>query len=1008
MFKRSVSLVLLCLVALLAVPISMASADTGEIIEPQLVPPSNYDGWQAGTCLTDEPIPGVSKLHCGPQTGPAFFTQAGGHPPIGFTQYTIQHDPFRPSSLGGETLVAPIKEPEVNRTIKTLRVDLPPGLTVNPNATPSKCSLAEFLNSPALGVFVPTCKAETKVGTEEVTAVTNQEGIPLEVKPGLKIPVEKGFVVPPTEGLTKVDVYNLTPKPGEPALFGFVVAHKEPVFLETEVAWESDFHESFTIRLPNTASEPGLSTLISRLVNYGPSGNGTYLTNPTTCYNPDQGAYEHLYSTWFRAESYGLPNPSFPNGSTPVEAQVIATNTSGIAQRVQQVGCGNVPFNPAVTVDPGTDSIDSPAKPTVTTTMPFENPAKGENGLAQSNLKKATISLPEGMGLNPSGAAGLVACTDSQFGKGERTYSNSCPADSVIGSAEIASAPLERPLKGSIYVGEQKSSEPESGEEFRILVEAKEQKEGINVRLVGNVSADKNTGRLTAVFNEQEVGPLAGKLPEGLPQVPFETVKLSFDGPKTVLTSPPTCAAAETTGQMEPWARPGTTTPISSKFTLTNQPGGGDCPTSLGARKFEPGFATDSISTKASDYSPFNVHIARGDGQQELKGVNVTLPKGLVGRLAGIPYCGQHELDLAAVSSGKDQQANPSCSSESAIGRTTTVSGTGDSPLSLPGTAYLAGPYKGAPLSMAVITPAVAGPFDLGTVVVRVALNINPLTAQVNAVSDPIPNVFGGVKLDVRSIDVNLDRYKFMVTPTNCAAAATEGSVNGGGSNPLDTSAWSSASVSAPYQATGCKKLAFKPQFYAKISGPTTRAKNPQIRVVVKGRTGDANIARTALNLPHSLFLDQGHIKTVCTRVQLAANNCPKNAIYGHAEAKSPLLKGKLKGPVYMVSSKHKLPDLLADLKGQVNIHLDGVISSKHGGLKTVFNNTPDVPVKWLILNMRGGDKSLLQNSTNLCKSKQLAILNLKGQNGKVMKNNRFPLNIASCGGKSKTQKKHK
>jgi hypothetical protein len=999
MVRRSVALALLCIGALLAVP-AFASADTGEIIEQQNNPPSNADGWQAGTCLTDSIPFGEKTLHCGPNTGPAFFKQAGGHPPIGFTQYTIQHQGLTP--IGGGAFVAPIAEPEVNKTIKTLRVDLPPGLTVNPNATPSKCNLVtEFLNSPAPGTFVPTCKPETQVGEEEVTAVTNVNGVTL---PGIENPVPKGFVVPPTPGLTKVAVYNLTPKEGEPALFGFVVAGKEPVFLETEVAWQNDFHEAFTIKLANTAavSEPGLTTLISRLVNFGATtGNGTYINNPTTCFNPNE--FSHLYSTWFRAESYGVPNPDFPNGSTPVEAPVVET-VGGVSKLVQQEGCDKVPFNPGLNVDAGTGAVDSPAPATVETTLQYLNGK--ESPIQESHLKKAVVALPESMGLNPSGSVGLEACSNEQFRKGQRTYDNACPENSKIGTVTIESPPLSEPLTGDIYVGTQNSSNPESGEMFRILVEAKNQKEGIDVRLVGNTAANASTGQLTTTFNEKEVGELAGALPEGLPQVPFTSVKLKFGGPKLVLTSPSTCST-EATGKMEPWARPGEQVPVASKLTLSSDPAGGSCPTSLGARKFTPAYTAATDSSAAATFSPFKVHIARRDGEQELKVVNVTLPKGLVGRLAGIPYCGEAEIAAAAASSGRAQQAHPSCSSNSAIGRVTTISGTGDHPLSLGGTAYLAGPYKGAPLSMAIITPAVSGPFDLGTVVVRVALNVNPMTAQVNAVSDPIPNVFGGVKLDIRSIDLNVDRYRFMLNPTNCAAQATAGTINGGGSNPASSSAWSSYAVSAPFQATGCNGLGFKPEFHARISGPTTRAKNPQIRVVVKARKGDANIARTALNLPHSLFLDQGHIKTVCTRVQLAAHECPQNSIYGHAEAGSPLLKQKLKGPVYLVSSKHKLPDLLADLRGQINIQLDGVISSKHGGLKTVFNNTPDVPIKSFVLNMRGGKKSLLQNSTNLCKSKQLAILNMKGQNGKSVKNNKLRLNIASCGSKNKKGKKH-
>jgi hypothetical protein len=999
MVRRSVALVLLCLAALFAMSAS-ALANTGDIVQPQSEPANNGDGWQAGTCLANEPVSGTK---CGPQTGAAFFTQAGGHPNIGFTQYIIKHGPITKKELippeggpnsGVETPV--ISFPEGYEAIENLRVDLPPGLTVNPNATP-KCSLEDFENEVAPGTYVPNCP-ESKVGEEEITLVDTIGGI-IEAEPvhlpGYTLP--EGAIIPPEAALgTKVNVYNLQPHEGEPALFGFVAAGKEIVFLKTAVEWQNDFHEVFTIHLHEPA--PPFVTLVSRLVNFGAvTGNGTYINNPTTCFDPN--TYSHLYSTWFRAESYSEPNPSFPNGTTPFEAKVESTNEAATeGELVQQTGCDKVPFTPGIEVDAGTGAVDSPSPATINTTLKY---LTGEGTIQESHLRKAVVTLPEGMGLNPSGSVGLGECTDAQFKKGVRTYANECPASSEIGSVTIESPPLERPLTGKIYVGKQNSSNPESGEMFRILVEAKEPKEGIDVRLVGNTAANKTTGQLTTTFDEKEVGELAGALPEGLPQVPFTSVKLKFDGAKSVLTSPSTCST-EATGTMEPWARPGESVPVSSKLTLATDPSGGACPTTLGARKFGPSFAAASDSTAAGQYSPYEVKISRPDGQQELKAVNVTLPKGLVGRLAGIPYCSDAALAEAAASSGKAQQAKPSCSSESAIGTVTTVSGTGNAPLSLPGVAYLAGPYKGAPISMAVVTPAVSGPFDLGTVVVRVALNINPLTAQVNAVSDPIPNVFGGVKLDVRSIDVRLNRYKFMVNPTNCAAASTAGTVNGGGSNPANAANWSSAAVSAAYQASGCNNLKFKPTFHVRITGGTTRAKNPKLRAVVQARTGDANIARTALNLPHSLFLDQGHIKTICTRVQLAEKKCPSGSVYGHAEASSPLLKQKLKGPVYLVSSKHKLPDLLADLNGQINIQLDGVISSQHGGLKTVFNNTPDVPLKTFVLEMKGGKKSLLQNSENLCKKQQLAILNMKGQNGKSFKNNKFRLNIASCKSKKK------
>jgi hypothetical protein len=989
-----------------------AQADTTNIIQAQNE--TSDQGFQASTCIseTEGPANPFGTTNCSAATPNIYFTTAGGHPPIGFTQYIIEHfpitpfpsPPFPPGSQGAE-----IPPTIATHSIKTLRTDLPPGLTVNPEATPARCPLASFLNQPAPGTFIPSCAANTKTGEENITLVTNKANV--EVKPGTIIPVP-WFMVPPTKGEppfedvgTKVPVYNIVPAEGEPAKFGFVVNGKLPVFLETQVAWESDFHESFTIKLPFTAELNGLSTLISRLVSFGQSGNGTFITNPTTCYNPNEAQYEHLYSTWFRAESYGQPNTTFPEGSTAVEAK-LAKGTGG--QRVQQSGCASLPFEPSIAVNPGTSSIDSPAGATVEANLPFDPAKEGGAGQSQSHVKKAEITLPAGMGLNPSGANGLASCSDAQFKKGIRTESNECPANSNIGTVEVESPPLAEPLLGFVYVGEQKSSNPESGEEFRILIEAKSKAEGIVARLVGNVKANATTGQLTAVLNDKLTGQFAGALPEGLPQVPFESVRIHFNGAKDVLTSPPTCAAAETNGQMEPWARPGTNTPVSAKFTLTTDPRGGSCPTSLGARKFAPGYSAKSDNPKAATYSPFKVNIARADGEQELKVVNVTLPKGLTGKLAGIPYCPEANIATAAQSSGAVQAGTTSCGPAPQIGTATTEAGSGSRPYKISGKVFLAGPYKGAPLSLVVITPAVAGPFDLGTVVVRVALNVNPSTAQVNAVSDPIPNVFGGVQLDIRSIDVNIDRSKFMLNPTNCAASATTGVLNGGGANPSNPAQFSSYNVTSPFQATGCNELAFKPQLHVRIYGPTTRAKNTRIRAILETQEGQANLARTALNLPHSLFLDQGHIKTVCTRVQLAAQQCPSGAVYGSAEAKSPLLDEKLKGPVYLVSSNDKLPNLVADLRGQVNIQLRGVISSKHGGLKTVFPEVPDVPVTKFILNMQGGKKSLIENSENLCKSPQNAILNMKGQNGKTVKSNQFGLRIDKCGngGNGKNQGK--
>ena len=728
-----------------------------------------------------------------------------------------------------------------------------------------------------------------------------------------------------------------------------------------------DQHVIFTIdpvHLPQAGPPKSPPVIGSRLVFNGRAGNGTYLTMPSVCAGGQITTLD--VASW--------------EGASDQEAYETSVGASG---------CENVPFKPKVAVSPQGGAVDSPEATTVTVSIPWS----ASDEIANSYLRTAKVTLPEGMGLNPASANGLVACTDAQFAY-HTNEPITCPEASKIGTVEVQTPSLPADsLTGDVYVGEPKSNDPSTGEQFRIFMHVGSARYGVNVRLIGHVFPNPVTGQLTTIVDEN-------------PQATFSSFKLRLDGgARGTLTSPPTCGPNTTTSVMTPWSGHADENTPSSSFTLTSDPAGGGCPQTLGARPFNPGYSAKSDSSAAGAYSPFHVNIGRVDGEQELKAVDVTLPKGLVGKLAGIPYCTEAEIAAAAASSGTAEKTSYSCSAASQIGETVTAAGSGSGPIKIAGKAFLAGPYKGAPLSMVVITPAVAGPYDIGTVVVRVALNVNPETAQINAVSDPIPNVFGGVKLDIRAIDVNVNRDQFMVNPTNCAAQATTGTIDGGGSDPATPAAWSSFAISDPISATGCESLKFKPKFRARLTGPTKRAKNPQITATLEARGGDANIARTALNLPHSLFLDQSQIRTVCTRVQLAAQACPQAAIYGHAEAVTPLLSDPLKGNVYLVSSDHELPDLVADLRGQVNVQLHGVISSKHGGLKTVFASLPDVAVKKFVLTMEGGKKSLLVNSTNTCRDKQLAVLNIKAQNGDQVKNNKFGLNIAGCG--KGTKKKH-
>jgi len=641
-------------------------------------------------------------------------------------------------------------------------------------------------------------------------------------------------------------------------------------------------------------------------------------------------------------------------------------------------------------VTPNTTQTDSPDGPAVDVSVPFEVPSAAEKlaprtKQASSQTKQARVTLPAGMGINPSAANGLATCTNQQFGKGTRNLV-ACPPDSKIGVVSIETPPLpDGSLAGLVYVGQQLSRDPTSGDEYRIFVDIESARYDVSARLVGRVSANPVTGQLTTTFDDSALG--------GLPQVPFSLFRLDFDdGPTAVLTSPGSCGPSTATSVMTPWSGNSAATP-SGGFTLSTAPGGGPCAKTLAGRPFSPSFGAGTNGSKAGAFSPLHMDIARADGNQELKGVDVTLPPGLTAKLAGVRYCPEAALATAAANSGTAEAASSSCPASSLIGRADIAAGSGPLPIRIAGKVFFAGPYKGAPLSLAVVTPATAGPFDLGSVVVRVALFVDPRTAQVRAVADPIPHVYGGATLDIRSVSVKLDRPHFSLNPTNCSAFAFSGALLGGGANPADPAAFVSAPVSAPFQASGCDALGFKPKFSMRLFGATRRAKNPKLRAVLLPRAGDANIGRAAVTLPRSLFLDQSSIANVCTRVQFAAHDCPKDSVYGYARASTPLLDGPLKGPVYLRSSNNTLPDLVAALHGQVDVELAGRTDSIHGRIRNTFDVVPDVPVSKFILTLRGGSDGLLVNSRNLCPRKGQgggkarvplrALVRFKGQNGK-------------------------
>jgi hypothetical protein len=946
-------------IVLLFTPLA-ASANTDAIIAPSDPQnPQPDSGWQAGTCTTDTPV-------CSVATDTQFFEQAAGHPQVGFTQFIVEN---KPELLPGSK--KPVGE------LKTVHVDLPVGLSVNPGAT-ERCPLATF-EAGAGG-----CPLGSKVGVSEVTASP----------PPLYVPV------PPAEPLTKVPVYNVIPKPGEPARFGLELAGNE-VFLEASLAWESDFHEGFTINVPKALPLPGIEGLIlqNRLVFNGRAGDGTFIATPSTCLGEAFKQSGSIYSTLLFAASYAeeeQPGYAFPQSAAPPLESPIPPGT-------EPKECNSIPYKPTVAVQPGTAATNSPAGAGVEVDVPH---ITGGGNQDSSPTKVATVTLPAGMGINPSAANGLKTCTNAQFGKGTRNETNVCPPESKIGTATIESPPLpEGNLTGNVYVGQQLSRDPTSGQEYRIFIEAGSARYGIRVRLIGNVSANPLTGQLTTTIADA-------------PQVPFTSFKLNFDpGARAVLSSPPTCGPNKTTTALTPWstqaiapwagaaaATPGT------QFALTSAPSGGGCAKTMAERPFAPGFGLAPKSRKAGAFSPLSTRITRADGQQELKGAEILLPPGFTGRLVGIPYCKAGEFAAAAANAGKAESASSSCPAKSLVGSATIEAGTGPAPLRINGKVFLSGPYHGAPLSLAVVTPATAGPFDLGTVVVRVALFVEPETAQIRAVSDPIPDVYGGTQLSIRSVDLSLDRDRFTLNPTSCDPLATTGALRGGGADPTVPAALSSVLLNAPFQTSDCAALDFRPKLTTRLFGgrkAARRSGHPKFRAVLVARDGDANIGRAAVTLPHSEFLDQGHIGTVCVKAKLAAHDCPQRSIYGHAEAQTPLLDNPLSGPVYLVPSNHGLPDLLVDLRGQVDIQLRGTISSAKARIKTVFETVPDVPVSKFVLTMKGGKKGLLENSRNLCTKPAFSFANFKAHNGKQLKQKRLRLKMPVCGKSKHRGKRH-
>ncbi len=883
--------------------------------------------------------------------------------------------------------------------LHNVNVDFPPGETINPAATAKLCTEQQLTNE-----FESTCPIASQIGTVDIVTIT---GGPLT---------------------KSAPLYNMVPPPGTAASVGFdALGAGIFVHLNGEVRSDGDYGiTGGTADALALTNNPVFGALVQLWGDPSAESHdearGYCLQTPEADSCPIEGEKSETALLALPGHCTKQPDLTFGHTDSWEHPGVISEaryESASLSEApIQLSGCNQLAFNPTIEAKPTTSLIDSPSGLDFHLHQPQETRLGGRSS---ASLKDATVVLPESLVVNPSSAVGQQACSPTQaglltpVGDAQARFSKdppSCPNASKVGTLEVTTPllaqldlsankvlrdpvthqPLPRPVPGSVYLAEPFKNP--FGSLLAVYLSVEDPASGTYARLAARVSTDSVTGQITAKVT-------------GSPQLPVEDVHVHlFEGANASLRTPPACGGYETKGDFVPWSSPETpNVSTTDSFATTAAPAEGPCPTSAAAASNKPSFVAGTLVPQAGAYSPLVMKLAREDASQPIGGFETTLPPGLSARLASVPYCPEVGVVQAVARSNPNEgvleQANPSCPTTSQLGTVDVAAGAGPTPLHVTGNVYLAGPYKGAPLSAVVITPALAGPFDLGAVVVRAAIYLNSETAQARAVSDPLPTILDGIPLDVRLVALRLNRSRFTINPTSCepmAALATTTSVF---NQP--------AALSSPFQVGDCNTLPYKPKLSTRLFGPIHRGGHPRFRAVFTAKAGEANSKRVVLALPRSEFIDQGHFRTICTRVQFASKQCPAGSVYGHVKALSPLVDYPLEGPAYLRSSIHKLPDIVLVLRGPpsqpIQIEAVGRVDSVNGGIRTTIESAPDAPVTKVIVNLQGGKKGLFQNSTNICKGTHRATLKLIGQNGKA--HEARPLLTADCP-KSKARGKGK
>jgi hypothetical protein len=912
--------------------------------------------------FSPEPTPfGVERFSAqAEEEGGAPARQAGGHP-FQFTT-TLQLNAGELVSEVDEfgKISQHVEQPALPRN---LDFPLPAGLVGNATVMP-RCDMVVFLD-PSVGEGVANkCPDESAVGASSVTII-EEEFFPFPLR-------------------VAVPVFNLPPGPGEPARFGFMVLGV-PVVIGTSLDPDDGYRITASVRNVTQLAQFLSSTLSLWGTPGHPRHDSSRGWNCVYHANADDlGECErppNMPEEAFLRQSVSCATPqefsmTIEPWNVPIGSVVDSASFIGDPLR----GCNKVPFDPAVEAAPTSKLAENPSGLSFKLNMPNSGLLNGD-AIAEAQPKKVEVTLPEGMTVNPSAAEGLAVCSPADYAR-ERfnsTPGTGCPNASKIGSVQIDTPLLEEQTKGALYLAAPHDNPFDSL--LALYIVARVPERGVIVTLAGKVTPDPKTGQLVTTFDDA-------------PQLPFSSFDLSFrEGGRAPLVTPPACGTYDVVAKFVPWSAQDPDNPApneivtrTSSFEVQRGVDGGACP-SGGVPPFDPGFEAGSLNNNAKSYSPFYMRLTRKDGEQNMTKFSSVLPPGVLGKLAGVAKCSDAAIEATKAKTGTEELASPSCPLDSQIGRVSAGAGVGSVLTYVEGSLYLGGPYKGAPLSVVAVVPAVAGPFDVGTVVTREALTLNPETAEVEvdgAASDPIPHILAGIPLKVRDLRVYVDRDNFILNPTSCDPSKAKATLFGSYLDLFSAADDVPAHMSSRFQAANCLNLGFKPKLKLNLKGGTKRGDFPGLKATLKARGSDANIAGAQVTLPRSAFLEQGHIGTICTRVQFKAENCPKASVYGHAKAITPLLDEPIEGPVYMRSSNHKLPDLVIALKGIVDVNVSSRIDSFKGGLRSSFESVPDAPISSFVLTMKGGKKGLIVNSRNLCAAKNRAKVTFTGQNGRV------------------------